>query len=892
MAGKSKKKKKRKKCDKNYGKRTQEQLNCSDVLDYENGDVSEVPLNADHDSSECPELPSNEGDLSLDEGNLPLDQDDLPLDQGDLPLEQDDLPLDQGDPPFDQGDLPLDQGDLPLDQGDLPLEQDDLPLDQGDPPFDQGDLPLDQGDLPLNQDDLPLDQGDSPLDQDNLQTRHQSIDEFLDVSNTNAKQLDIVSAGKINDFAQVNRTDKCRELDAPCIVTAKQEQNLNETTPQNLTEALGKEHLSSLAEDILNMKCAETTAGQFDLLENSDEMSLLVKDVSMGSKGGHIDELEGKLTTSGDSTGWEDYWKTYGYELTFQSWSAIHPGVSPPYKESEMFRKGCQLEEKTSLEKAWSDLQDEVYNYYFTEYLYWYEQGYRHGDSTKHEDCGKSDHQFRDGSDIVCSESNDNTERENVCVEMQDKLVSSTCKNNDVNEDRRDLRNGFDNITETNATASVTTHHSDDVSGGGITKTINSLDVSDNEEDSSLGNGESVHKQKSVCRTHNKQEKRSLDFHESESESRPRKSLRDVYGVLGFKMNSNSEQYNGHPKYSHAHLNFKGRDFLVVCEEVNDPVTKLFEPSCFSNEIQSSDHSQIVQCDHNSISIDECDEDVVLANETTGEASDVWDASNLQLIRPSNDSHVVAVDRMAQNSHFEVTNAVQKEETDEKEDTFLNKSKSEANPRDQSLIKYWHQRYRLFSRFDEGIKMDDEAWFSVTPERIAKHIAHRCRCDLIVDAFCGVGGNSIQFAFTCERVIAIDIDPLKIELARHNASVYGVADRIEFIVGDYMKLSSSLFADVVFLSPPWGGPAYADTAVFDLQTMIPMDGFKVFELSRKITENIVYFVPKNTNIEQLTFLADVGGKVEIEQNLLNRRVKTITAYFGELIKDKKSNKEK
>ena len=51
-------------------------------------------------------------------------------------------------------------------------------------------------------------------------------------------------------------------------------------------------------------------------------------------------------------------------------------------------------------------------------------------------------------------------------------------------------------------------------------------------------------------------------------------------------------------------------------------------------------------------------------------------------------------------------------------------------------------------------------------------------------------------------MIAIDIDPVKIELARHNASVYGVADRIEFIVGDFFDLAPSLKADVVFLSPP------------------------------------------------------------------------------------------
>ena len=44
-----------------------------------------------------------------------------------------------------------------------------------------------------------------------------------------------------------------------------------------------------------------------------------------------------------------------------------------------------------------------------------------------------------------------------------------------------------------------------------------------------------------------------------------------------------------------------------------------------------------------------------------------------------------------------------------------------------------------------------EGWFSATPEKIAKHIADRCRCDVIVDAFCGVGSNLIHFASTCER---------------------------------------------------------------------------------------------------------------------------------------------
>ncbi|KAF1528174.1 Trimethylguanosine synthase, partial [Eudyptula minor] len=203
---------------------------------------------------------------------------------------------------------------------------------------------------------------------------------------------------------------------------------------------------------------------------------------------------------------------------------------------------------------------------------------------------------------------------------------------------------------------------------------------------------------------------------------------------------------------------------------------------------------------------------------------------------------------------------------------------------DPELAKYWAQRYRLFSRFDEGIKLDREGWFSVTPEKIAEHIAIRVsqsfNCDIIVDAFCGVGGNAIQFALTSKRVIAIDIDPEKLSLARNNAEVYGVADQIEFVCGDFMVLAADLQADVVFLSPPWGGPDYATAEIFDIQTMICPDGYPC----KKITNNIVYFLPRNADIDQVASLAGPGGKVEIEQNFLNNKLKTITAYFGDLIR--------
>ncbi len=61
------------------------------------------------------------------------------------------------------------------------------------------------------------------------------------------------------------------------------------------------------------------------------------------------------------------------------------------------------------------------------------------------------------------------------------------------------------------------------------------------------------------------------------------------------------------------------------------------------------------------------------------------------------------------------------------------------------------QRTRYFSRYDEGCLLDEEGWYSVTPEAIATQIAERCRCDVVLDAFCGVGGNAIAFAQTCQH---------------------------------------------------------------------------------------------------------------------------------------------
>ena len=215
--------------------------------------------------------------------------------------------------------------------------------------------------------------------------------------------------------------------------------------------------------------------------------------------------------------------------------------------------------------------------------------------------------------------------------------------------------------------------------------------------------------------------------------------------------------------------------------------------------------------------------------------------------------------------------------------------------------KYWNQRYRLFSKYDEGIKLDLQSWYSVTPESIACHIAQRCVCPIVIDGFCGSGGNAIQFAITCSHVIgiffqffcefikienwiknlAIDIDEKKILDARNNAEIYGVAHKIDFIVGDFFEIVPHLKADVVFLSPPWGGMDYINEKFFDIRKMGGFDGIEIYNIAAKITPNVAYILPRNIDPSQLLQLSD---KCECEGNYINEKLKTITAYFGDLVR--------
>lgn len=231
----------------------------------------------------------------------------------------------------------------------------------------------------------------------------------------------------------------------------------------------------------------------------------------------------------------------------------------------------------------------------------------------------------------------------------------------------------------------------------------------------------------------------------------------------------------------------------------------------------------------------------------------------------------------------------------------------------KEIRKFWLQRKHLFYKYDDGILLDHESWYSVraalcsdlvsarmlvcsqlttpharryapqvTPQAIAEHIADRLKCDVVVDPFAGCGGNVIQLARTCKHVVAIDIDPEKIRMAQHNARIYGVADKIEWIVGDSLELLPRLTADAVFLSPPWGGLTYSRKH-FRLDEMMikRVSGSELFALARRVSRNVAYYLPKATPDAELEGLAP-NEFVECEKIFLNKQLKVVTAYYGDL----------
>ncbi|TAQ89829.1 hypothetical protein B7494_g1879 [Chlorociboria aeruginascens] len=207
------------------------------------------------------------------------------------------------------------------------------------------------------------------------------------------------------------------------------------------------------------------------------------------------------------------------------------------------------------------------------------------------------------------------------------------------------------------------------------------------------------------------------------------------------------------------------------------------------------------------------------------------------------------------------------------------------------IQKYWHQRYSIFSMYDDGIHMTDDAWFGVTPEPVANKVAHDLAASsspsktVVIDIFAGAGGNTIAFALSGRwaQVIAVEKDRSVIACGQHNASIYGVSDQITWINDDcfsYLTVNSSKIQaeeTVIFASPPWGGPGYRSDDIFNLNTMAPYSAKQIHKLCRIM--DCALYLPRTSDLRQIAKLAPDGKKVEVVQYCMEGASKALVAYI-------------
>ncbi|MCB9758510.1 MAG: methyltransferase domain-containing protein [Alphaproteobacteria bacterium] len=157
------------------------------------------------------------------------------------------------------------------------------------------------------------------------------------------------------------------------------------------------------------------------------------------------------------------------------------------------------------------------------------------------------------------------------------------------------------------------------------------------------------------------------------------------------------------------------------------------------------------------------------------------------------------------------------------------------------------RRRRLFSRWSEGIQVDDEGLLSATPEALALAMSEGLR-GVVLDGTCGVGAWAIAAARQPEvsRVIAVDLHAGRLAMARHNAGLYGVAERIDFVCGDTLEALRQRPCDALLLDPPWGGRDY------DRQRVTLDDlGMDLRPLLAAAPERVVLKLPRSFNTATL-----------------------------------------
>ncbi len=164
----------------------------------------------------------------------------------------------------------------------------------------------------------------------------------------------------------------------------------------------------------------------------------------------------------------------------------------------------------------------------------------------------------------------------------------------------------------------------------------------------------------------------------------------------------------------------------------------------------------------------------------------------------------------------------------------------------------WDLRYKLFSKFDEWVQYDD-IWLSSTkPEEISKKVWNITKWNIVFDCFCWLGSNAIWFALSWKKVITCELNNERLEMAKNNAKLYWVYDKITFINWNILDYIDKFDYDIAYFDPPWSTNwvYYFDKWKYKFSDY-EIDWISLINLARKKTNNIIFALPKNFDFNEL-----------------------------------------
>lgn len=166
----------------------------------------------------------------------------------------------------------------------------------------------------------------------------------------------------------------------------------------------------------------------------------------------------------------------------------------------------------------------------------------------------------------------------------------------------------------------------------------------------------------------------------------------------------------------------------------------------------------------------------------------------------------------------------------------------------------------------ELLQVTDEGKYSITRRRdseqilkIVEHAVESFETKTVTDATACIGGDSINFALHCKKVIAIELKEDNYEVLKKNIRAYNL-ENIDALWGD----STILFnwhTDVLYIDPPWGGPKYKNyTNLILYVSNIRLDNWIEQVVQRKNRPSFIFLkLPMNYNFSTLLFLPNVSN---------------------------------